>query len=80
MVEKVVREELLEQFEITSALDFLGIAADNGLGGIANRFVGHVRTPSAGGLGTAFGWQVPLVCSSKRPIVTAIHTGICPKT
>jgi hypothetical protein len=47
MVEKVVCEELLEQFEVASALDLHGVAPDNRLSGVADRTIGHVDLPPA---------------------------------
>ena len=47
MVEKVVCEELLEQFEVASALDLLRVAPDDRLSGVADRTIGHVDLPPA---------------------------------
>jgi hypothetical protein len=45
VVEEIVGEELIEQFPISAALHFLGIAADDGLGSLAD-VVGHGKSPS----------------------------------
>jgi hypothetical protein len=41
VIEKIVGEEFFEHFEISAALHFLGVAADDGLGGVADVVGGH---------------------------------------
>jgi hypothetical protein len=41
MIDKVVREQLLEDFEISPALDFFSISANHSLGGFAYACVCH---------------------------------------